>query len=265
MKKLSKLFLLISIMVCCGHSMAQTRASMLLGGSYPLKEFALYDGLEHCALFKEGAVQGAAGIGFNAGLRWYFNVGVKGLGIMLSVDGFYNGPTEALKNAYRNKEHCFDSQYIGNSFVYNSTSGYINVPAMLGLNYVYYIDPKFGVFLEAGVGGNARFITSRESVGEIFLQDETSLTEHNIRAKERIIQYYDHMFSLAYQAGIGFEVSKKFVISCSFYDLGSAVAKGKRVVNTTNLETNYTESESDYPSFGTTHPVMVVGRIGFMF
>ena len=276
MKKLSKLFLLISIMVCCGQSMAQTRSSMLLGASYPLKEFALYDGFDQCALFSKDAVQGASDIGFNAGLKWYFNVGVKGLGIMLSVDGFYNGPNEALKSAYRNKGQCvsIDNFIINNnldiidtdtlidkpnddysSFKYNSTSGYINVPAMLGLNYVYYFHPNFGVFVEAGIGGNLRFITSSEAVGEC--------TIDGIKNTKRVFHYYDHMFSLAYQAGIGFEVSKKFVISCSFYDLGSAVVKGDRTVH--NTHDHNTDSCSKYLFFGTVHPVMVLGRIGFMF
>lgn len=257
MKKLSKIFLLIAIMICCGSSMAQTRSTMLLGASVPLKDFALFDGFDQCALFAEDAVQGGAGVGFNVGLKWYFNVGVKGLGIMLSVDGFYNGPNEALKLAYRNKEHCFNSQYIGDSFAYNSTSGYINVPAMLGLNYVYYFNPMFGIFVDAGVGGNIRFITSRETVGEIYVMETET--------KERIFQNYDNKFSLAYQVGIGFEVSKSFIIGCSFYDLGSTEVKGKRVVNTTNLQDNITHSETTFPSFGKVHPVMVLGRIGFRF
>ena len=220
-----------------------------------MKDFARYDGLDEFALQKVNATQAGAAIGFNAGLKWYFNVGVKGLGVMLSLDGFYNGPNSDLKADYRNGQWSGD--YVSGSFSYNATPKYINVPAMLGLNYLYTINPQLGIYAEAGVGGNMRFITEMESVGTLIVGP--------IESSVKTTQKYDNAFSFAFQAGLGFEIAKNLRIGCSIYNLGKADVKGEETVKTTTLNNNVSNTETTYRTFGSIQPIMVLGRVGFSF
>lgn len=255
MKKLVRLFALVAMMVIGGQAMAQTNGAMYLGASIPMKDFARYDGVNEFALKTVDATQAGAAVGFNAGLKWYFNVGVKGLGVMLSLDGFYNGPNSDLKADYRNGQ--WGGQFVSGSFSYNATPKYINVPAMLGLNYLYNINPQFGIYAEAGVGGNMRFITQMESVG--------TWKVSGIESSVKTTQKYDNAFSFAFQAGLGFEIAKNLRIGCSIYNLGKADVKGEETVKTTILNNNASETVNTYRTFGTIQPIMVLGRIGFSF
>lgn len=258
MKKLVKMFALAVMMILCSQAMAQTRGAMFLGASFPMSDFGDFDGFDDFALSSLDLDDDDAGaaIGFNAGLKWYFNVGVQGLGVMLSVDGFYNGPNSDLKTAYRNGESTMGNQWLGGSFTYDATPKYISVPAMVGLNYMYRINPQLGIYVEAGAGGNCRFITDMKTVG--------TFTISGITTKTVTTQSFDPAFSFAYQAGIGFEVARNFVIGCSFYDLGAAQVKGDQTVKTT-IGNSSPSSNTSYNEMGKMHPVMILGRIGFSF
>ncbi len=259
MKKLVRLFFLTALMCFGSQAMAQVRGSLFLGGTFPMGNYAIFDDFDNFALTSTDADadNGGAGIGFYAGVRWYFNVGVEGLDVILSVDGLYNGPCTDLKNTYREKESSFDGQIIGSSFKYNATPKYIIIPAMLGLKYTYQLNPSLGVYVEAGAGGDIRFITGMESVSQSNIA--------GLDTKITTIQSYDKAFSFAYQAGIGFEVARNLVIGCSFYDLGGAAVKGEQTVKTKTLNDNVTTTTNNYRDLGFVHPIMVVGRIGFSF
>ena len=258
MKKLVKLFALAAMMLICGQSMAQTRGAMYLGASFPMKDYAEFDGFNDFALLTYDADDAGAGVGFNAGLKWYFNVGVKGLGVMLSVDGLYNGPCADLKTDYRNSETEMGNNLVSGSFSYTATPKYINVPAMVGLNYIYRFNPNIGIFVEAGAGGNLRFVTDYATLAKaeaLGIVTKTAVTNH-----------YDKAFSFAYQAGIGFEVAQNLVIGCSFYDLGKGTVNMTETKKITIGESNTsTTTDTEYKTLGTVHPVMVLGRIGFSF
>ena len=71
---------------------------------------------------------------------------------------------------------------------------------------------------------------------------------------------YETAFSLAWQAGIGIEVSKNLVIGCSVYDMGSAPVKGELSSIVEGIEAPTASFE-----YGEAHPMMLVGRIGFKF
>ena len=111
---------------------------------------------------------------------------------------------------------------------------------MLGLNYIYHFNPNLGIYVEAGAGGNMRFIT------DMVYSTESVITSTKTTHK------YDMGFGFAYQVGAGFEVAKNLVIGCSFYDLGNTVVKGS--VNDKIVD-----------NFGTVRPMMIMARIGFSF
>ena len=246
MKKLVKVFALAALMIMGGQALAQTRGDMFLSGAFPLKDYADFDGFDDFALTSHDLDDddGGAGIGFNVGLKWYFNVGVQGLGVMLSVDGIYNGPNSDLKQTYIDGNAVVEG-FVVPGFNYNSTPKYINLPVMLGLNYIYHFNPNLGVYVEAGAGGNMRFITQMEYVSKI---NNDIKFAHN----------YDSAFGFAYQVGAGFEVAKNLLIGVSFYDLGKGQVKG-----TETIKNDPTSPHSK--TWGTVHPMMIMGRIGFSF
>lgn len=259
MKNILKMFVLTAMLLLGGRAMAQVRGSLFLGAPIPIGNYAVFNDFNDFALTSTDtdADYAGAGIGFYAGVRWYFNVGVEGLDIILSVDGLYNGPCSELKNTYREMETSFSGQVLERSFKYNSTPKYINVPAMLGLKYTYELNPSFGVYVEAGAGGDVRFITGMESVSQANIA--------GIDTRITTIQDYDKTFSFAYQAGVGIEVAKNLVIGCNFYDLGGAAVKGEQTIKTKTLNDNVTNTTNNYRELGYVHPIMILGRIGFSF
>lgn len=258
MKKLVKLFVLAVILVCSVQAIAQsrTRGAMFVSASFPMKDFAEFENFHEFVLTSNDEDGGAA-IGFNAGLKWNFNVGVEGLGVMLSIDGFYNGPCSALKTAYRRNEGIPLVEGIDiESSSYKSTPKYINAPAMLGLNYMYRVNPNLAFYVEAGAGGNFRYITDMEYVYNAHVS--------SIHGTYKVTTKYDKALSFAYQAGLGIEVSKSLVIGCSFYNLGAAQVKGDRIEKMIDGNANPINN-TNYCEFGTMNPIMILARIGFSF
>lgn len=259
MKKFVKLFALAVMLVLSVQAVAQNRNSgtLFLGASFPMKDYADFEGFNEFVLTSDEDGAGAA-IGFNAGLKWYFNVGVEGLGVMLSLDGFYNGPNSELKAAYRRGEPIRYENFSGeyDSFSFKATPQYFNIPAMVGLNYIYYLNPNFGIYLEAGAGGNFGLITDMESVFESH--------ESAIHGKYKATTTYDKAFSFAYQAGAGIEVANNLVVGCSFYNLGARQVVGNCTLKMVDGNANPI-NESKYCEFGKISPIMILGRIGFSF
>lgn len=258
MKKVIRMVMLSAMMFWGAQAMAQTRGAVFFGASVPTGEYAKFDNMSDFALTTPNATYAGAAVGFNAGIKWYFNVGVKGLGAMLSIDGIYNGPNSDLKTAYRSGEveNGFGSLASGSS-KYEATPKFINVPAMLGVNYIYEINPNFSVFAETGLGGNYRAITRMEHVGKLEVL--------GVETQQNTTQKYDGTFSFAWQIGAGVEVAKNLVIGASFYDLGSAEVKGDQTIKRKTSINNTTTTEEKYLTFGTVRPKMILVRIGFSF
>lgn len=246
MNKLFKVFSMAIMLIIGGQAMAQTHGTMFLGASFPMEDFGNGISFAETAL---GSLDkdGGAGIGFNTGLKWDFGVGVPGLSVLLSVDGLYNGPSADMKDYYKSLQQEWET-WCDNVTV--TSPKYINVPAMLGLKYCFYLNPQFGIYAEGGAGGNLRFITDYTQKGSSKIMKLKNNAEYD----------FESALSFAWQAGLGIEVSKKLVISCSLYDLGSADVKGELSSVTEGIEMPTKSFEH-----GTLHPVMVLGRIGFRF
>lgn len=253
MKKFVQVIAMAAMMLYGGQALAQSHGAMLLGASFPMKDFATFDGFNDFSLINPGSENAGASIGFNVGFKWYFNVGVNNFNVMLSLDGFFNGPNSNLKTAYQDNVLANWGELRVDNISYNSTPKFINLPIMLGLNYMFPINPKFGIYVEAGAGGNFRFITYLGTVS-----NETE-TQNLIK----MTQNYDKAFTFAYQAGIGFKVDNRLLIGCSFYDLGKADVKGEQTIK--EITTTNTTVSSNYLTMGAIHPIMVLARIGFTF
>lgn len=260
MKKVIRIVVLSAMLLWGGQAMSQTRGVVFLGAGLPMGDFGKFDNMNDLALYSENEslTYGGAGLGFNAGLKWYYGVGAKGLSVLLSLDGFYNGPCSDLKTAYRSQESEATFGGASVSLKYSSTPKYINVPLMLGLNYILRLNAQFGIYAEAGLGGNLRFITAMESVakGTIPVLGEAQITT---------TQKYDHAFGFAWQVGAGFEVARNLVIGVSYYDLGSAIAKGDQTIKRKALNDNVSNTDDNYRELGTVHPAILALRLGFAF
>lgn len=241
MKRLVKMFVVAVLLIMSGQAMAQTRGAFFLSATFPMKDYADFDEISDFALASDDD-NAAAAIGFGAALKWYYNVGVKGLGVMLSVDGIYNGLNADAKEFYKNRQASLD---VFGRDAKVTRPAYIHVPVMLGLNYIYRINPNFGVYAEAGAGGNVRFITKyQESYIPI------------VGGKQSATVNYGTTFSFAWQVGAGIEVAKNLVIGCSFYDLGTAEVKAEKTGDIIS---------TPMPNSSTIHPMMVMARLGFCF
>ena len=248
MKKLVKVFALAAVMMFGAQAMAQTSGTMFLSASFPMGNYGKGEIVNldnNWALVNSDLDNRYAGasIGANVGLKWKFGLGVPGLGVMLSLDGFYNGLNNDLKEYFDERVIHMNNDPLVKSYTLNRPK-FINVPLMVGLNQTFYLTPSFGIYLEGGLGCNARFITQySEEIQYVAIATATTAYK------------YKPAFSFAYQFGTGFEISKKFVIGASFYDLGGS----KVVAERTQLVTDMYKNEKGV------RPMMVLVRIGFKF
>jgi len=103
----------------------------------------------------------------------------------------------------------------------------MNVPVLFGLNYRYDFNDKIGIFAEAGIGPNIRFISkfgikcvSSEEQYAYIDNKEVKFTEY----KE--ILKYKTAVTFGFKAGLGIMICDCFSISVDYYGLGSAKVKG---------------------------------------
>ena len=250
MNKIKSLIILSLMLFVGGQMMGQSQkinGTMFLSAAFPMGDFADGDAITNTALGSATDNEGGAGIGFNVGLKWNFGVGVPGLNVMLSLDGFYNGPSSDMKEYYTDVRNTWEVTH--NNVTVRSPK-YFNVPAMLGVHYCFDLNPQFGIYAEGGLGGNMRFITNYTQKGNIKV----------VNSKDSVISDYQNAFSFAYQFGLGIKVSNSLVIGASFYDLGNAEVKGEVRSVVAGVEAPAVSFEN-----GSIRPMMILGRIGFAF
>lgn len=226
---------------------AQTNVYLNLGGAIPIGDFA--DGDETgFALASGDFTEGGAGMGFTAGLKFKFNTGLKGLDVILSLDGIYNGLNSDVRDFFEDAESLWEEDY---NDVTLRTPKYINVPLMAGANYTYDINPKLGVYDEAGLGANFRYITN------------LSLEVKDSGYKASITDKYDPTFTFAYQLGAGLEINKNMAIGINYYNLGGGKVGGKEIVK--ESYNGSSDSDSEKFKYKRVTPTMVMLRVGFKF
>ena len=249
MKKFATMFVLSLLMVWGGQAMAQTKGYLSLSAAFPMGKYAKGD-INEWALTNASLDSRYAGasIGANVGLKMCFGVGVPGLSVMLSADGFFNGLNNNLKEHFDQHEIDLKNNPLISSFTVNRPR-YFNVPIMAGLNHIVYFSPSgsFGMYFEAAVGANARFITDNYESIKYAANVATTTTNYD----------YKTAFSFAYQVGIGFEAAKSFVFGVSFYDLGASKVTAERTLPIVGTDI--------YKNEKGVRPQMLLARIGFKF
>lgn len=257
MNKLKSLIVLSLMLFLGGQMMGQTGGTFFLGASFPMGDFGEGTELRQTALWGNASqTYGGAALGFNAGLRWDFGVGLKGLAVVLAVDGLYNDANSDIKHCYQERKEDLDVLYDN---IQLTTPKYVNVPIMLGLRYTYYVTRKLGFYAEGCAGANIGIITEyaeRYNFNEILT--DTQLTHRNAWK-------YATSFAFGWQAGVGIEVSERLVLGCSFYNLGATPVKGEVTYKVGDAETMNTAITNESFEYGTLNPTLLLARIGFRF
>ena len=249
MKKFTTLIVFSLLMILGEQALAQGKSAMFLGASFPMGNYGMGD-IDHWVLThsSEDTYNAAASVGFNVGLKFNFGVGLSGLSVMLSVDGFLNGLNNNMKQYFEDRNIELKNNPDVSSFSIDRPR-YFNVPVMVGLNYVFNISPLFGIYVEGGAGANARFITSYYEAIRYVGADKTTVMNYD----------YKSAFSFAYQVGAGFEISKALLIGASFYDLGASMVTAERTLPDQGKGTDLYRNEKGL------RPRMILVRIGFRF
>ena len=170
MKK--KVFIAAALMAMLGGAaMAQGTFTLKLGAGFPMGDFADAKANSNNGDIRWGLIDkktdGGAGLGFNAGFEYNIPVStVNGLGVVISVDAFYNGLNEDLNDYFTDFKEELDNNY--NSWSV-STPTYLNFPIMVGAKYDLPLTSGINLYAAGAAGVNIRMITPlEESVeGEI--------------------------------------------------------------------------------------------------
>lgn len=256
MKSIKLLLVILAFVLGCGVLSAQTQTYLNLGLSLPTGDFADGDENEFAPLGE--SKEGGAGIGANLGFKWVFPTKAKGLGILLSLDGIYNGLNQDVKDAFDDMVDEYEEE---GADVTLRKPNYINVPLMLGVNYCYEASDNFGIYGEAGLGLDARFITKfnleLEASGYDYYGDRYSL-------EETVTYKYDPAVAFAFQLGAGVLINKRFTIGVNLYNLGSSKIKGKYTDKYKEYYDGeyYSESEKENFKYKTLSTTMVLLRFG---
>ena len=208
------LFLFLAT-VFVSHSVLFAQASTYLNLGLNLPQGNFGSKADNCILYSNNECGGAK-MGINAGFKFVDPTKAEGLGIMFSVDGFYN----ALQSNLRSED--FVPYYIPEIEripINVKNSKYLNIPIMLGLNFSSDFNRTLGFFVEAGIGIDARFITPcKITAFDYTLEQKPDYTFKNS---------YTTKFSFAYQFGVGLSIKDAVYFGLSYFDLGSALVEGR--------------------------------------
>jgi len=234
-----------------GAAQAQTHFSFRFGGNFPDGKFADATGDYANNNLNWGLVdnskKGGAGIGIVAGLQMKYDISsVKGLGVIVSVDGMFNSLNSEVTDYF---DDYIDDNETSTREISITLPKYFNLPLMAGLNYTYDVKENLGIFAEAAMGANIRVITDMEN----------TITQANT---ERITtQAFNSATTFAYRLGAGIVLNDKYTLGIDYYNLGMAKADG-----VTYTEVNGTESNNT-PKFkaGKIKPTNITLRFGINF
>lgn len=214
------MMLLTAVFVCHGSMFAQSGTYLNLGVNFPLGDFG--STADNCVLYGVGS-QGGAITGINGGFKFVNNTKAEGLGFMFTIDGMYNSIQDKLRS-----ERFVDYNTDQEGHIIEAIDGipttvkyprYLNVPIMLGLNYSKSLTGSLGIFVDAGVGADARFIFPCKITAYDYTLD--------LKPDYTFTKRYDAKFCFAFQLGAGVSVGKAVTFGLTFFNLGKALVQGE--------------------------------------
>lgn len=228
---------------------AQSSSYLNLGLNIPQGTFG--SKVNTCALFDNTSTQGGANLGANLGFKFITDTKAKGLGIMFSIDGMYNGLQKDIN--IERYMHTAIPEIAGLDVKVKNPS-YINMPILFGLNYNLDISNTIGIFAEGGAGINVRFLLPCEmnATGEVF----------GINTDYSYEYHYTPKVAFAFQFGGGIVISKAITLGVNYYNLGTSTVSGytNSFIKSSSSSQSITETKDfSYKDLSTS---MLIVRLG---
>ena len=220
-----------------GNSLfAQSSSYMNLGLNIPQGSFG--SKASTCALFDASSTQGGASLGANLGFKFITDTKAKGLGIMFSIDGMYNGLQKDIN--IERYMHTAIPEIAGLDVKVKNPS-YINMPILFGLNYNLDISKTIGIFAEGGAGINVRFLVPCKMTAS----GEVNVFGTNIQTDCSYEYHYTPKVAFAFQFGGGIVISKAITLGVNYYNLGTSEVTGYTNSYLKTSSSNQTISKTD--------------------
>ena len=167
------------------------------GLAFPLSNFA--DGDNPQVDNPVGGNKGFAGMGFNAGFKYYGYM-AENLLLVLGIEAYYNGVKSDAKNNWTDDPNA-----------HVTFPKFFNFPLTAGLNYAFPFQDNFKFYVEAALGGNLSMMTKISSSGGKYDGSQT----------------FTPAFGFAYGLEAGFFLFDKLSIGLRYNSLGSYQYKYK--------------------------------------
>lgn len=251
-----------------GAAMAQGTFTLKLGGGFPMGDFAdakadYNNGFNNLrwGLWSKHT-DGGAGLGFNLGFEYNMPVSsVNGLGVVISVDAFYNGLNEDLNDFFADFKEDLDNGYDSWSL---TTPNYINIPVMVGAKYDLPLTSGINLYGAAAVGANIRIITpfnvtyEQEGYYQGYAISGTVEESTNIE--------FDPAVSFAFRLAAGVTFAEKYSIELGYYNLGAGKVKDEIKYTAEFSNNNYTDqSDKQKETLKSITPTLLTLRLGISF
>lgn len=260
MKK--KVFLAIAMMVLLGSAaMAQSSFTFKLGGAFPMGDFADVRADYKNSILRWGLMdkdeRGGAGAGLSVGMEWCHDiVSINGLGIVLSVDGFYNGLNEDVKDYIEDAVKDAEDNDVDITI---KKPAYLNFPVMAGVNYKYEVGKGMKVFGTAAMGVNMRFVTPLTMESSYSWYSSSAAT--TVKEEVNTTVKYKMATSFGFRLAAGILFNDKFSVEFGYYNLGAG--KVKAVAEIEEYDSLYgTETETEKQTFKSITPSIFSVRLG---
>ena len=231
MKK--KVFIAAALMAMLGGAaMAQGTFTIKLGGGFPMGDFADAKANSNNGDIRWGLIDkktdGGAGLGFNAGFEYNIPVSnINGLGVVISVDAFYNGLNEDLNDYFTDFKEELDDDYDSWSL---STPTYLNFPIMVGAKYDLPLTSGISLYAAGAAGVNIRMITPLEVVREGYIEvydEDYGYYLGTAKAERSDSWEYDMAVSFGFRLAAGVTFAEKYSVELGYYNLGAGKVKGE--------------------------------------
>lgn len=193
--------------------------------TYAQKEgFSVYG----AGTFPVGDASWATSCGFSVGGKYQYNLPVKGLGAIATVDMFFSGLSKDGRALYEIDESDYTSCKV------RTPKSFI-VPLMAGVNYNYAFNENIAVWAETALGLGLDFSTNYKFSGTkvVDYQSPQSRWHYSYKSTTTTEVRKRHMVAnCAYQLGIGTMLWQRVSVGLHFYIFGGA-SKIKTTIETT--------------------------------
>lgn len=264
-----KKFTLVALLVFTStFAFSQFRFEVRLGDAIPMGDFGSgtisktadypYGDLTHWSLNNVNGKDGYAGMGVNLGFDATYMLPVKGLGVMLGIDLFFNGLNSDMYTCLNDYTTWLEHE-IGIREADITKPYYFNIPIMIGANYTYSFNDTYGIWGEVALGPNFRLVSN----SELKIDYEIPvIDDEGNRFIERIqTQEFKSATTFAFKIGAGALFWNRMSVGIEFVSLGSKAVEWTYIDKHGGIE----YSRHDYTGNKAMSASEFLIRIGYRF